>query len=67
MHDQGGPMPGGADDNDAYRRRYDAMATLHKQMFETQLQARERILAVLTPEQRQRLAQSDPYRGGPPR
>lgn len=38
------------------RGAYDAMAAAHRQVFELHLEARKRILEVLTPEQRERLA-----------
>ena len=49
MHDFGK-----ADDATA-RKAFDEMAAAHKQMFETRLDARKRIDAVLTPEQRKQL------------
>jgi Spy/CpxP family protein refolding chaperone len=49
MHDFGK-----ADDATA-RKAFDEMAAAHKQMFETRLEARKRIDAVLTPEQRKQL------------
>jgi Spy/CpxP family protein refolding chaperone len=62
MHDEGSPMwraygPGPIDEK-AARKSYDEMAAAQKQMFELQLQARKRIDAVLTPEQREQM-----YRG----
>lgn len=42
-------------DDAAARKAFDEMATAHKQMFETRLEARKRIDAVLTPEQRKQL------------
>lgn len=59
LREQGGPMyeafgPGALDEQ-AARRAYDAMADAHKQMFEAWLDARKRIEAVLTPEQREQL------------
>ncbi len=45
----------GAFDEQAARRAYDAMAAARKQMFEAQLDARKRMTAVLTDEQRARL------------
>ena len=44
------------------RNAYDAMAAAHRQVFELHLQARQRILEVLTPEQRERLGR--PRHGG---
>lgn len=59
LHRQGGPMyeafGAGAVDEKKARAAYDAMAEAHKQMFESQLQARKRMEEVLTPEQRDRL------------
>ncbi len=45
----------GKADDAAARKAFDAMAAAHKQMFETRLDARKRIDAVLTPEQRKQL------------
>lgn len=45
----------GAFDEQAQRRNYDRIAALRKQMFENQLEARKRIEAVLTPQQREQL------------
>jgi Spy/CpxP family protein refolding chaperone len=45
----------GKADDAAARKAFDEMATAHKQMFETRLEARRRIDAVLTPEQRKQL------------
>lgn len=42
-------------DEQAERKAYDQMATLHKQMFENSLEARKRFDAVLTPQQREQL------------
>ena len=42
-------------DDQAARKNYDAVAALHKQMFENQLEARKRIDGVLTPQQRESL------------
>lgn len=42
-------------DEQAARKSYDAVAALHKQMFENQLELRKRIDAVLTPKQREQL------------
>lgn len=49
MHDFGNA------DDAAARKAFDEMAAAHKQMFETRLDARKRIDAVLTPEQRKQL------------
>lgn len=46
---------GAAFDEQAQRRDYDRVAALHKQMFETMLDTRKRIDAVLTPQQRDEL------------
>jgi Spy/CpxP family protein refolding chaperone len=45
----------GKADDAAARKAFDEMAAAHKQMFETRLEARKRIDAVLTPEQRKQL------------
>ena len=45
----------GKGDDATARKAYDEMAAAHKQMFETRLEARKRIDAVLTPEQRKQL------------
>lgn len=45
----------GKADDDAARKAFDEMAVAHKQMFETRLEARKRIDAVLTPDQRKQL------------
>ncbi|WP_332826657.1 Spy/CpxP family protein refolding chaperone [Ramlibacter sp.] len=42
-------------DESAERRDYDRLAALHKQMFDNMLEARKRIDAVLTPQQREQL------------
>jgi Spy/CpxP family protein refolding chaperone len=55
MHAQGGPMHGSPWDEAEDRRSYEAMAAVHRQMFELQLEARRRMLAVLTPPQREQL------------
>jgi Spy/CpxP family protein refolding chaperone len=59
MHDQDYRMHGvfgpGAFDEDAARKAYQVMTDTRKAMFELQLQARKKIDAVLTPEQRDRL------------
>ncbi len=55
MHGQDGPPHGHMFDDSADRRSYERQAELQKQMFEAHLQARQRILAVLTPAQREQL------------
>jgi Spy/CpxP family protein refolding chaperone len=50
-----GAAAGGAFDEQAARKNYDAVAALHKQMFENSLEARKRIDALLTPQQREQL------------
>jgi len=69
MHEEGGPMyqafGSGAFDEKAARNAYQAMADAQKQMFEAQLQARKKIDAVLTPEQREQMARG--WRGRGPR
>jgi Spy/CpxP family protein refolding chaperone len=42
-------------DEQAQRRDYDRIAALQKQMFETMLESRKRIEAVLTPQQREEM------------
>jgi Spy/CpxP family protein refolding chaperone len=54
MHAQGGPQRGLLDDKDE-RQSYEAMAAIHKQMFESSLEARRKMLEVLTPQQREQL------------
>ena len=66
MHEQGFQMhqlfdPGKSDDA-AARKAYQTMADAHKQMFEATLDARKRIDAVLTKEQREQLKRNS--RGG---
>lgn len=60
MHDQQWQMrrnaPGGAIDEQAARAAYTAMSDAHRQMFELSLDARKRIDALLTPQQREQLA-----------
>lgn len=53
-------------DPDAARKQYEAMAAIRKEMFEASLDARLRIEAVLTREQRQQLHQrrAPPIEGG---
>lgn len=57
MHSEGGPMSqafaSGEVDAKAAREAYESMAAAHKQMFESALQMRTRIDAVLTKEQRE--------------
>jgi len=59
LHAEGGPMDeafsGAAFDEKAARKAYDTMAAAHKQMFETMLDARKRMDAVFTPEQREQV------------
>jgi Spy/CpxP family protein refolding chaperone len=59
MHEEGGPMyqafGSGALDEKAARKAYQDMADAQKQMFEAQLEARKKIDAVLTPEQREQM------------
>jgi Spy/CpxP family protein refolding chaperone len=59
MHEQGYHMYGmfgpGATDDDAARKAYESMAASQKAMFELQLEARRKIDAVLTDEQREQL------------
>ena len=50
-----GPAAGGAFDEQTARKNYDAVAALHKQMFENSLEARKRMDALLTPQQREQL------------
>lgn len=50
-------------DEDAQRRTYQLMSELHKAMFESSLQARKEVEAVLTPEQRAQLAAPGRARG----
>jgi Spy/CpxP family protein refolding chaperone len=53
-HVPGGPQRGLLDEQ-AERQSYEAMAAAHKQMFESSLEARRRMLEVLTPQQREQL------------
>lgn len=65
LHVQGAPMwRGMAEPADAEqaRRAYDAMAAVHKQMFELRLEAHRRLLEVLTPAQREQLRRGPPGR-----
>jgi Spy/CpxP family protein refolding chaperone len=56
MHAQSSRMHDfGKGDDATARKAFDEMAVAHKQMFETRLEARKRIDAVLTPEQRKQL------------
>ena len=57
----------GTADDEATRKAYAAMADAHKQMFDTQLEVRKKIDAVLTPEQREQLRQGYRGRRGAPR
>jgi Spy/CpxP family protein refolding chaperone len=52
----------GKTDDQAARKSYQAMAEARRQMFESSLDARKRIDAVLTPEQREQLRRG--WRGG---
>ena len=54
MHEQGYALNGAADDA-AARKAYDAMAGTRRAMFELHLDARKKIDAVLTAEQREQL------------
>jgi Spy/CpxP family protein refolding chaperone len=59
MHEEGGPMyqafgPGAVDEK-AARKAFQVMADAQKQMFEAQLEARKKMDAVLTPEQREQM------------
>jgi Spy/CpxP family protein refolding chaperone len=56
------PEPGETLDDKGERSRYEAMAALHRQMFESHLEARRRILEVLTPAQRAQLGPRGPAR-----
>ena len=59
MHEQGYGMYGnggpGAFDEAAARKSFEAMTEARKAMFELQIEARKKIDAVLTPEQREKL------------
>lgn len=56
MHAEGGPMAQMySGDEKAVRQGYEAMAAAHKQMFETSLEMRKRMDAVLTDEQREHM------------
>ena len=50
-----GPRHGMFDER-GERRSYETMSALHKQMFESRLEAHKQILEVLTPQQREQLA-----------
>jgi Spy/CpxP family protein refolding chaperone len=53
MHGEGGPMAQMySGDEKAVRQGYEAMSAMHKQMFESSLEMRKRMEAVLTDEQR---------------
>lgn len=53
MHSEGGPMGQMySGDEKAVRQDYEAMSAVHKQMFESSLEMRKRMEAVLTDEQR---------------
>ncbi len=54
MHAESGPMSAWTDEA-AQSQRFGQMSAQHKQMFDAHLEARRRILEVLTPAQRQRL------------
>jgi Spy/CpxP family protein refolding chaperone len=54
MWNEGTGEPGALDEQ-AQRRDYDRVAALQKQMFETMLESRKRIDAVLTPQQREEM------------
>jgi Spy/CpxP family protein refolding chaperone len=63
MHQQGYAMhgmygPGGAADDASARQAYEAMSATRKSMFEMQLEARRKIEAVLTQDQRDQLRKS---------
>lgn len=66
MHDEDFQMhqffDSGKTDDAAARKAYQAMADAHKQMFEATLDARKRIDAVLSNEQREQLKRN--WRGG---
>jgi Spy/CpxP family protein refolding chaperone len=65
MHSQGGPMSqafSGEFDAKTARQAYEAMAAAQKQMFESALQMRQRIDAILTKEQREQARRN--WRGG---
>lgn len=55
MHSTAWDADGAELDDQAARKNYDAVAGLHKQMFENQLELRKRIDGVLTPQQRESL------------
>lgn len=59
MHAESGPMSAWTDEA-AQRQRFGQMSAQHKQMFDAHLDARRRILEVLTPAQRQRLTTDKP-------
>jgi Spy/CpxP family protein refolding chaperone len=59
IHAESGPMSAWTDEA-AQRQRFGQMSAQHKQMFDAHLEARRRILEVLTPAQRQRLTTEKP-------
>jgi len=65
MHEQGYRMYGnagpGAFDEAAARKSFEAMSETRKAMFEMQIEARKKVDAVLTPQQREQVRR---YRGG---
>jgi Spy/CpxP family protein refolding chaperone len=69
MHEEGGPMyqafGSGAVDEKAARKAFQVMADAQKQMFEAQLEARKKMDAILTPEQREQMSRG--WRGRPSR
>lgn len=69
MHEEGGPMyqafGSGAFDEKAARKAFEQMAAAQKEMFELSLQTREKIDALLTPEQREQMSRG--WRGRPSR
>lgn len=69
MHEEGGPMyqafgPGTVDEK-AARKAYEVMADAQKQMFEARLEARKKMDAILTQEQREQMGRG--WRGRPSR
>ncbi len=59
MHGEGGPMAQMySGDEKAVRQGYEAMSAMHKQMFESSLEMRKRMDAVLTDEQREQMRRS---------
>ncbi|MFT7400485.1 MAG: Spy/CpxP family protein refolding chaperone [Hydrogenophaga sp.] len=59
MHAESGPMSAWTDEA-AQHQRFGQMSALHKQVFDAHLEARRRILEVLTPVQRQQLTTGKP-------